>query len=283
MFWKPQKSSVGIIGLGIIGSRVAGHLREAGYTVPVWNRSPKLEPNFLGSPAEVAQAADVIQLFVADAQAVLEVLEMIGDALTPRHTIICSATIGLDATLEAARRVRERGAKFLDAPFTGSKGAAENAQLLYYIGGDDETFLPVKPILEASGGKGIVRIGEVGQAAVVKVVTNVLSAVTVETLAEMVAVIKAAGIAPEVFVAALERHGIRSGLIDMKLPKMIEADYEPHFSLKNMLKDVRFGLDLGVRLKLDLPVTQTTEKTMNEGIEKGWADLDFAAIMKRYS
>ncbi len=281
--FRKQKINVGVIGLGIIGSQVAAHLRAAGYNVPVWNRTPKTEPNFLGSPAQVARAATVIQLFVADAGAVFEVLEAMGETLTSQHTIICNATIGLDATLEAAKRVQERGAKFLDAPFTGSKEAAGKAQLLYYIGGDDEVFLPVKPVLEVSGGKGIVKIGAIGQAAVIKVVTNVLSAVTVEVLAEMLALVKAAGIAPEVLAEALEKHGIRSGITDMKLPKMIEEDFEPHFALKHMLKDVRLGLDLGAELKLDLPVTQTTAEAMKEGMNRGWADLDFSTLIQRYS
>jgi 3-hydroxyisobutyrate dehydrogenase-like beta-hydroxyacid dehydrogenase len=273
---------VGVLGLGIIGSRVAGHLRAAGFSVPVWNRTPKAEPNFLGSPAEVAQASDILQIFVADPRAVFEVLDAIGDALTPRHTVVCSSTIGRTAVLEAAQRVEARGARFLDAPFTGTKGAADKAQLVYFIGGDDETFQIAKPVLEASS-KAIVKIGEIGQAALVKVVTNVLTAATIQTLAETLATVKAAGIDPAVMTAALEHHGIRSSLIDLKLPKMLAGDYEPHFSLKHMLKDVQFGLDMGVELKLDLPVTETTAKVMRIGMAQGEADLDFSCVMKRYT
>lgn len=273
---------VGVLGLGIIGSRVATHLRAAGFSVPVWNRTPKAEPNFLGSPAEVAQASDILQIFVADPQAVFDVLDAIGDALTPRHTVVCSATIGRTAVLEAAQRVAAHGARFLDAPFTGTKGAADKGQLVYYIGGDDETFQIAKPVLEATS-KAIVKIGEIGQAALVKVVTNVLAAATVEALAETLAIVKAAGIAPEIMTAALEHHGVRSGIIDLKLPKMLSGDYEPHFSLKHMLKDVQFGLDMGVELQLDLPVTEATANTMRLGMAQGESDLDFSCVMKRYS
>lgn len=281
MFRKQQRINVGVIGLGIIGSRIAACLRSARFPVSVWNRTPRPEPNFLGSPAAVAVASDIVQLFVADAQAVYDVLDAMGEALTARHTVICSSTIGPEATLEAARRVRERGARFLDAPFTGTKGSAEKGQLVYYIGGDDETFLPAKPVLEASS-KAIVRIGEVGQAALIKVMTNILVASTVETLAEIVAIVKASGISPQILETALEHHGIRSGLVDLKLPKIIQSDYEPHFSLKHMLKDVQFGLDLGATLKLDLPVTKASAQAMRAGMKAGWAELDFASVMKRY-
>ena len=276
-----KRINAGVIGLGIIGSRVATHLRAAGFAVSVWNRTPKPEPNFLGSPAAVASAADVIQLFVADPQAVFEVLEAMGEALTARHTIVCSATIGRDATLEAARRVRERGARFLDAPFTGTKGAAQNRQLVYFIGDDDETLPAVRPLLEASA-KAIVPIGKVGDAALVKVVTNVMAASAIETLAEMLAILKAAGIAPEKLTAALENHGIRSGLIDLKLPAMIAGDFDPHFSLKHMLKDVQFGMNLGAQLKLDLPVTAATADALCATAGLGCADLDFTSVSKRY-
>src|SRR5438128_12098596 len=99
------RKNVGVIGLGIIGSRIAAGRRAAGYQVYVWNRSAKPAPNFLGSPAEVADAADIIQLFVADAQALFEVIDAMGDSLTPKHVIICSGTVGPEAVLEAAQVV----------------------------------------------------------------------------------------------------------------------------------------------------------------------------------
>src|SRR4051794_19324194 len=89
-----KKTNLGLIGLGIIGSRAAAGLRAAGFPVFVWNRTPQPVPNFLGSPAAVAELCPIIQIFVADAEAVFEVIEAMGDALTPKHLIICSATIG---------------------------------------------------------------------------------------------------------------------------------------------------------------------------------------------
>ena len=124
-----KKKNVGVIGLGIIGTRVAAGLRHAGFNTSVWNRTPKPAPNFLGSPAEVAQECEIIQLFVADARAVMETIEALASVLTPQHLIICNGTIGLEGTLAAAERVRQLGARFLDAPFTGSKGAADKRQL----------------------------------------------------------------------------------------------------------------------------------------------------------
>ena len=101
----PRKSpkNVGLIGLGIIGSRVAVGLRSEGFQVYVWNRTPKAAPNFLGSPAEVAEAADIIQIFVADSGALFSVIEAMGDALTPDHVVVCSSTVGPEAAIERDR------------------------------------------------------------------------------------------------------------------------------------------------------------------------------------
>ena len=276
-----HRKNVGLIGLGIIGTRAAAGLRAAGYRVYVWNRTVKPAPNFLGSPAEIAQVCEVIQIFVADARALMEVLEAMKGELTPSHVILCNATVGPEATLEAARFVQDRGARFLDAPFTGSKLAAERGQLVYYIGGDDATFLRVKPVLEATS-KAIVKIGAVGDAAVVKVVTNLISAVSVQVLSEALAIVRRAGLPPDALSAALEHNAARSGVMDLKLPKMLTGDYEPHFSLKHMLKDVQLGLQMAKAEGVATPVISATANTMSGGIKKGWGEDDFASVYRVY-
>ncbi len=273
--------NVGILGLGIIGSRVASGLRQTGFNVFVWNRSPKLAPNFLGSPAEVADECGVIQIFVADAEATLKMIDAMSPSLGANHIVISHGTIGLEGTLEAARRVTATGAQFLEAPFTGSKVAAEKRQLVYYIGGEDTVFQRVKPLLEASS-KAIVKIGKVGQAAVVKVVTNMISAASVQVLAESLAIVRGAGIAPEVLAAAIEQNAMRSGVTDLKLPKMIDGDFEPHFSLKHMLKDVNLGLELARQFSLSAPGSRAISDIMQGAVARGWGDYDFAAVAKYY-
>jgi 3-hydroxyisobutyrate dehydrogenase-like beta-hydroxyacid dehydrogenase len=280
----PRKSrkNVGLIGLGIIGSRVAAGLRASGYQVFVWNRTPRPTPNFLGSPAEIAEICDVIQLFVADAHAVREVIEMCGETLDSRHTIICCATIGPEATRQIADGLRSRGVQFLDAPFTGSKLAAEKAQLCYYVGGDEAVYQRVRPVLEATS-RAIVRCGGIGDASTLKVATNLITAATTQVLAEALAIVKKAGVAPETLGLALEHNACKSGVIELKLPKMVAGDYEPHFSLKHMFKDVQIGIHMANALGLEIPVTTVTAGVMYGALNHGWADLDFASLYKVYS
>jgi 3-hydroxyisobutyrate dehydrogenase-like beta-hydroxyacid dehydrogenase len=279
---RKSRKNVGLIGLGIIGTRAAASLRAAGFQVFVWSRSARPTPNFLGSPAEIAQVADVIQLFVSDAAALGEVLEAMGDVLTPEHVIICSATVGPEAVLEAAQFVHDRGARLIDAPFTGSKGAAEKGQLVYYVGGEDAAFLRAKPVLEATS-KAIVRIGDIGHASTMKVVTNMISGVTAQVLAEALAIVQKAGLDPAMLAAAIEQNACRSGVIDLKLPKMVAGDYEPHFSLKHMFKDVQLGITMANALDLEIPVTTVTAGVLFGAMNEGRGDLDFAALYRAYA
>ena len=279
---RKSRKNVGVIGLGIIGTRVAAGLRTGGYQVYVWNRSAKPAPNFLGSPAEVAESAEIIQIFVADSAALFDVIEAMSESLTPKHVIVCCSTVGPEAVLEAAQAVQSRGAQFLDAPFTGSKLAAERRQLVYYIGGAEANYLRVKPVLEVTS-KAIIRIGDVGHASTVKVVTNMISAVTVQVLAEALSIVQKAGLEPEVLGAAIEQNACRSGVIDLKLPKMVGGDYDPHFSLKHMFKDVQLGIHMANALDIEIPVTTVTAGVMYGALNQGWADLDFSALYKNYT
>ena len=87
------RKNVGVIGLGIIGSRVADNLRGKGFHVFVWSRSPRPVPNFVGAPVEVAEMCENIQIFVSDDEALLEVVKQLSPALAPRHIIMAHSTV----------------------------------------------------------------------------------------------------------------------------------------------------------------------------------------------
>jgi 3-hydroxyisobutyrate dehydrogenase-like beta-hydroxyacid dehydrogenase len=272
-----SRKKVGIIGLGIIGSRVAASLRKAGFAVYAWNRSPKIEPNFLGSPADLAATCEIIQLFVSDGSAVMQTLEAMAGQITPDHVVICSATIGPEATFEASGFVEERGAHFLDAPFTGSKGAAAKQELVYFVGGDDDSIRLAEPVLRASS-KAVVKVGSIGQAAALKVATNMMVATAVQGLAEAFALVRAAGIDPKRLQDAIEHHATRSALIDMKLPKLLAEDWEPQFSLRHMLKDLDLAAGMAAESATPIPATTATSAWMRAAFDAGLADKDFSIM-----
>lgn len=228
---------VGVLGLGIIGSRVARLIAQAGHDVWVWNRTPRPVPRSVGHPSDLAGLAETLLLFVKDGPAVMTCLEQMAPALSPRHIIVNHATIAPGEARAAADFLHQRGCGFLNAPFTGSRDAASAAQLVYYTGGEPALLEKVRPILETSA-RTILHVGSVEAAATVKLAANLMVASITASLAEAWHLVEQAGVSGEVFQKALENNAARSGISDLKLPSILAADYEPRFSLDNMVKDI---------------------------------------------
>lgn len=279
---KSSGTSVGVIGLGIIGSRVAAALRRDDHPVFVWSRSPRPQPNFLPSAREVAESADFLQVFVTDGTALLEVIAAMGNSLGESHVVMNHATVNPAETLEAARLVKERGASFLDAPFTGSRDAADEGQIVYYVGGEESVLERACPVLEASA-KAILHMGPVGAATYVKVATNMINASQIEALAEALALLHRGGVPLERLREALEYNVANSGTITAKLPLMLAGDFSPRFSVKNMLKDLQIALRAVEGKGIDLPATSATAGALMGAVQAGWAGDDFASLARHYA
>src|SRR5215467_4184391 len=273
--------NVGVLGLGIIGSRVAENLRNRGFHVFVWNRNPRPVPNFVGAPAELAEMCDCIQIFVSDDDALLDVLRQMAPALGARHIVIAHPTVAPHSMRAAADLVERRGARFVEAPFTGSKIGAEKGELVYYVAGDEVALREARPILEASA-KEVIEIGEIGQATVVKLATNIVTGASVQALAEGLALVNSAGIPAEKFVAAMQNNASCSKTLAMKLPKMVENNFEPHFALKHMLKDMKIASELGLSHHLELAATTAARDRLLEQELRGYAEEDFSVIVRKY-
>ncbi len=270
-----------MIGLGIIGSRVAENLRRAKFQTYVWNRTPKPVPNFLPSPGAVADTCEILQIFVADPAALTSVLEMLKPKLKPHHLVLNHATVSPEATAAAADLVSSTGATFLDAPFTGSKDAAANAQIVYFIGGETAALERARPVLEASGRK-VIHIGKTGDATLIKIAMNLMIAMQTQAMVEALALTTANGLDPGRFAEVLSENAARSGVSEMKLPKILVGDYDPHFSIKHMLKDVQFGMKIAEDCGLVLPSTQVAGGALLQAMTEGHGELDFSAIANNF-
>jgi 3-hydroxyisobutyrate dehydrogenase-like beta-hydroxyacid dehydrogenase len=275
------RKNVGVLGLGIIGQRVVENLRERGFHVFVWNRTPRPVPNFVGSPAEVAELCDYIQIFVSDDDALLQMVQRMTPNLTASHIVMAHCTVSPDTMRAAAEIVERRNGKLLDCPFTGSKNAAEKGQLVYYVGGDEAALLRVRPILEASS-KEIIEIGKVGDATTIKVATNMITAASVQAAAEALALVSKSGLPLEKFAAAMRNNGSNSATLDMKLPMMMEGNFEPHFSVKHMLKDVVIATRLARAFGIEFGATDASRHGLTEEMRQGRGDADYSSLFRQY-
>lgn len=272
---------VSVLGLGIIGSRAYSRLSEAGWKVVAWNRTPKGLSGEVQNPEMAISGARWISLYLKDAPAVRETFELIADKLVPDQVLVNHSTIDLATTLWLSARCEALGCGFLDVPFTGSKLASEAGNLVYYTSGDPGLLAEADDYLRVTA-KDLIHCGKIGTATIVKLATNLISACTVQALAEALAIATSHGIEPQAFAAAVSQNACSSVLSGMKLPTMIAGEFEPHFSLGNMAKDSRYVRELAVQAGLETPAIDAVSTRMSDLCAAGLADLDYSAVALNY-
>ncbi len=272
---------VAVLGLGIIGSRACRRLSDAGWRVACWNRTPKALPGEVDTPEAAIEGASIISIYLKDAPAVREVVGRFAHLLKPEQILLNHATLDLDTIHWLENVCADRGCRFLDTPFTGSKIASESGQLIYYIGGDVYLAEELEPYLSVTS-KSRLHCGGVGSAMVVKLATNLISACTVQALAESLAIATSHGVDAACLIEAISLNVSSSALATMKLPTMVAGDFETHFSLSNMGKDARYMLALAESAGLQTPAITSVSKRMNELDTDGLGGLDYSALAKPY-
>jgi 3-hydroxyisobutyrate dehydrogenase-like beta-hydroxyacid dehydrogenase len=268
---------VTVVGLGIIGSAWAQNLHADGLTVLGWNRSPKELPFFEPDLVKAVVDAEMVIIVVADPPAVDHILRVILPHLKQGQLVVQSSTISAYWTKEFARRVEATGARFLEAPFTGSKPAAEARKTVFYLGGADAVVERALPILKRLSAQQL-HIGALGTASSLKLAMNLNLAIMAQGLSESLTLARAEGIADETFFEALHLNVGRSGLSDLKEPKFRTKDYAPQFSLKHMNKDLRLALETAG--DLDLPALRSLKSLYDNGISANFSDDDFIGLIQ---
>jgi 3-hydroxyisobutyrate dehydrogenase-like beta-hydroxyacid dehydrogenase len=271
--------NIAVLGLGIIGSAWAQNLIADGHSVRCWNRTPKDLPNFHPSIRDAVDKAKAIFVVVSDPPSVQSVLDQIAPVLGPGQIVVQSSTISARWTLEFAAMVQQTGASFLEAPFTGSKLAAEQRQTVYYLGGDAELVERMRPVLEPIS-SAILHIGALGSASSLKLALNLHIAGLGQILCESLTLCRASGIPDAIYFEALARNVAHSGLADLKQPKLRERDYSAQFALKHMDKDLRLALETAADLSLPLEQTKQLKAIYDQGMEAGWKDDDFIGLIR---
>jgi len=284
------KPAVGMIGLGLMGKPMAANLLKAGFSLVVWNRTgAKAEElvragaKLTGTPREAAAASDVLLTIVSDPPALEAVLW--GDmgalgGLRRGSTYIDSSTVAPALARRIAAACAERGVEFLDAPVTGGTWGAEKGELVFMVGGKQETLEGVVPVLGALG-KRWFHLGPHGAGQTVKLAMNMILALQVDALAEALALVTAGGVPGERLVEVMQSSMARSPLLDIKAPMMLERKYAPSFPLRLMHKDLGLALDLANQLGVALPATAAAREIYNavKGAAKN-EDPDYAAVAR---
>ncbi|MGH3019771.1 MAG: NAD(P)-dependent oxidoreductase [Gaiellaceae bacterium] len=275
------------MGLGVMGGGIARRLLAAGHTVSGYNRSrektaPLVELGLVqkDTPREVAEAADVIFSMVTNVaalQAVTEVPDGILAGLGPGKIYVDMTTGTPEASRAVAEQVSERGARMLDAPVSGSVSTLEEGRLTIMVGGDEDAFAEVEPILLDIGSK-VLRIGGNGQALLMKIAINLSLQVQMVAFCEGLLLAEKDGIDREIAVEALLSSVIASPMLKYRGPFVLEMPDEAWFDVNMMQKDMNLALEAGRKLDVPLPTTAISNELLTAARGMGLVEQDFAVV-----
>ncbi|MBI2154184.1 MAG: NAD(P)-dependent oxidoreductase [Candidatus Rokubacteria bacterium] len=279
--------TLGFVGLGAMGGRMAKRLVDAGHRVVGYNRTrAKARPlvaagmRLAESPRAVAEAADVIFSMVTDTAA-LRTLALGADGivagLRPGAAWVEMSTVSPTATRELAALVAARGAAMVDAPVSGSVATLEAGQLSIMVGGDAAVLERVRPYLLAIGPT-ITHVGPLGLAVTMKIATNLGLAVQMLAFSEAVLLAEKAGIERERAVETLLKSVVASPMVKYRGPFVLKMPAEAWFNVPMMQKDLALALELGRSVGVPLPTTALTYEMLTAARGLGLAEYDFAVV-----
>jgi 3-hydroxyisobutyrate dehydrogenase-like beta-hydroxyacid dehydrogenase len=282
-------TDLGFVGLGVMGSRMAKRLLDAGRTVTGYNRTKSKAQWLLDagmrwaeSPRAVAEASDVVFSMVTDTAALHAITageQGIIAGLRPGAIYVDMSTVSPEASQAVAAEVRARGATMLDAPVSGSSVTVDQGTLSFMVGGDPQALERVKPFLLDIGPK-VTYVGGNGLAVTMKIATNVSVAVQMLAFSEGVLLAEKSGIKREVATEVLFNSVIASPMVKYRGPFVLEMPDEALFDVNMMQKDLLLALELSRRVEVPVPTTAVANEFLTAARGMGLQDYDFAVIFR---
>ncbi|MEM9539209.1 MAG: NAD(P)-dependent oxidoreductase [Cyanobacteria bacterium P01_E01_bin.42] len=281
------KMKIGFIGLGIMGSRMAANLQQQGYQLVIFNRSPEkaiplIEKGAIEAknPAKVASQVEILFTMLAHPEAVKETAlgkDGFLAHLAPNSLWVDCSTVHPSFSREMAREAREKQIRFLDAPVAGSKNQAQEAQLVFLVGGEETDFQQCQPLLDKMGKK-VVRMGENGMGSAFKLVLNHLLATSMAAFSEGLILGEALGISRETLLNSLIGSPVTAPYLALKRTKLENDDYEAEFPLQWMQKDLQMVSLAAYESNVAMPLGNAAKEIYRLCLQRGLGEQDFSAI-----
>ena len=278
---------IGFIGLGIMGSRMAGNLQKDGYSLVVFNRTrAKAEPllgpcgTFSDSPAKVADQVEILFTMLAKPDAVEEMaLRANGflNYLRPNAFWIDCSSVNPSFSKKMAAAAAARQIHFIDAPVTGFAAVAAEGKLVFWVGGEEADLETIRSLLLCMGNK-IVHVGGHGMGTSLKMVINLLMGNAMAAFAEGMALGEGLGISRKVLFDSLLGLPAVAPFLAAKRNNIESGNYDPEFPLRWMQKDLHLASVSGYETDVALPVTNVTKELYRLAVREGHAIEDFSAI-----
>lgn len=281
-------SNIGFIGLGIMGTPMAGHLIKGGHTLFLYDAGRK--PDDLvqqggilcESSKAVAQKSDIIITIVPDTpnvEAALFGKNGVSEGLSPGKIVVDMSSIAPLATKEFAHRVNALGCDYLDAPVSGGDVGAKAASLTIMVGGPERAFETVKPIFEMMG-KNITLVGGNGDGQTTKVANQIIVALTIEAVGEALLFASKAGADPARVRQALMGGFANSRILEVHGERMIKRNFAPGFRIALHQKDLSLALSGAREMGISLPNTATCQELFHAAAAHGGGAKDHSAMVR---
>lgn len=281
-------TKIGFVGLGRMGGAMAGRFLAAGYPVYGTSRSRgRVEPliaaglSWRATAREVAEVADVVFTSIPDDTALGDVAsgpKGILAGLTAGKTWVDMSTVSPQASRELAARVRASGARMVDAPVSGSVPLAQAGTLTIMVGGDEDVYTLVEPLLRELGTPAY--IGENGQGLVVKLAINVSLAVQMLAFSEGLLLAERSGVDRQRALDVMGASAIGSPMLRARQGIILDPPDEAWFDVGFMRKDVELALDAAQRLEIPLPTAERADEVLERARALGYERHDIAALLQ---
>lgn len=277
---------IALLGTGLLGAAVAKRLLQHNIEMIVWNRTTeKLQPlaeqgmQIAPTVSQAIVTTDAVILMLTDYQAIREVLFAEDtQAVLASKTVIQMATIAPHESQQLAQEIKQLGGDYFEAPVLGSLGEAQQGTLIVMVGGSESQFTRWQPLFKILG-QDVRLIGEIGQAAALKLALNQLIGSLTVAFSLSLGIVQGYKIDVNVFMELLRNSALYAKTFDKKLDRMLQRDFTaPNFPTQHLLKDIRLILATAQQLDLGTSALHGVEQLAADAVNRGDALLDYSAI-----
>ena len=282
-----ESNQVGFIGIGRMGGRMAKRLLDAGYSLSVQDANPAATAPLVAhgaracaTPAEVVAQSSIIMSCLPGPEEVAEVMEGPQGVLSVaggNRLLVEMSTIGPAQSRELARRSREAGFAYVDAPISNGVGPAETGELTIMIGGKREDFDRAQPLLRHLGNR-LYHMGDIGTGNFTKIANQVIYLSYVASVCEIAKAARGLGMDVPNFIDVMRNSVAGRPMMTHWEERFESGDRVAGFQISRLLKDLQLGADLCAEHAFDIPVLETVIRTYQKASDAGHADLDMTAI-----
>ena len=279
------QTKIAFLGMGLMGSRMASRLLNAGFQVAVWNRTASACDELVAQGATRLNLNDIgeypiVLSCLADDSAVQAVIDQIADYLQPQQVIVDFSSLSVDKTKSLAKQVQSKNAVWIDSPVSGGTIGAEQGSLVIFAGGDAQVIESLAIMYEVLSQR-VTRMGETGTGQATKICNQLIVAANSTLIAEAVALASLSGVDTTLLAPALAGGFADSKPFQILAPRMATHTFEPvQWKVQTLSKDLNNAVKLAEQFNLDIPVAIRALSQLQDHQMQGFSEADLATVIQ---